>query len=256
MLPALTLPESLLPADLAPELRERVGAWRETWCVLRGRVRTERPEAGSDAESAVLIDFLKALSGPMLDVAPFAGGFVRQGIERGLDDLLRQEFSAAETERKLALRHLQGSLEVFGELFASVREQLRGVSDEQFTQAFTEAARTVTRDPAEYLTADARTLIRWELTLFVALDTRTESLEELTFWAHRAIVCSREVRALMAHTPSMLLLEPRQDERFQLQAHVTLAPESARHVLDLLDASPGPNTALRDLFDERHRSAP
>lgn len=256
MLPALALPESLIPADLPPEVSARLEPWREHWRAFRARVRAERPEADSDAERAVLVDFLRAISGALTEIAPFAGGFVRQGIEQGLDELVRQEFMAAETERKLALRHLQRSLEDFGEFIALAAEQLRGITDEQLTRTFMDAAEMVAGDPIEYLTAEARAFLRWELRLFMALDARTETLDELTYWAHQAIVSSREVRALMGRTLSMLLVEQRPDQRFALPAHVTLAPESASRILDLLDASPGPNAALRELFNERDRSAP
>lgn len=256
MLPALTLPESLLPADLPPEVSARLAPWREHWRAFRARVRADRPEADSDRETATLVEFLRVMSGPLAELAPYAGGVFRQGIEQGLDELIRQEILAAETERKLALRQLQRSLEDFEKLIAPLAEQLRGLTDEELTRALENTAELVAGDPTEHLTPETRAFLRWELRLFMALDARTESLDELTYWAHQAIVSSREVRALMGRTPSALLVESRPDQRFALPAHVTLAPESAGRVLDLLDASPGPNAALRELFDARPRSAP
>jgi hypothetical protein len=144
---------------------------------------------------------------------------------------------------------------LFGEMGELFLGQLRGLPEEELTtvirQAVVEAA---DESPESAVAGDARTLLVCEFNLFVALDVRDGSLDDLTFWSRRAIMSARTLDALVKRTVAGWVAETLPDERFALRAHVTLAPEFARDVLDLIETEPGPNAALLKLFHDADHS--
>src|SRR5688572_18502904 len=81
---------------------------------LLARVIRERPAEGSEAERLAILDvsaasniLVKALGARFADV-------LRQNINDAFQSIVRRETETAEPERKLALRHLEQALHIFG----------------------------------------------------------------------------------------------------------------------------------------------
>jgi hypothetical protein len=122
---------------------------------------------------------------------------LRENVNAALTELVRQELDAAEPERKLALRHLEQAVHRYGVVMESLAAVLRS-SSEADRLALVEALLEKFTRVNPVLTEDERVVLRLELDVIVALDSLDTSLDELTFWAFRAINDARRVEALPA----------------------------------------------------------
>jgi hypothetical protein len=158
-------------------------------------VRRDRPAEGTEEETAALVRAYQfALSSVRLLGSAFVN-VLRNGVERALADLVREELDAAELERKLALRHVEQAVHRYGVLMESVGATLGALppsSTATILDELAEQAKSAVLPPA----GDERVLLRFVLLdVIVALDVLHAPLEELTFWAFRAITDARRVEA-------------------------------------------------------------
>ena len=112
-----------------------------------------------------------------------------------LADLVRKELEAAETERKLALRHVEQAVHTYGVLMESFGAVLRDLPPASISTLFDELADHVKSGDLPLQEAD-RVVLRFQLDVIVVLDVLDGPLEELTFWAFRAITDGRRVEAI------------------------------------------------------------
>jgi hypothetical protein len=109
------------------------------------------------------------------------------------------EMDAAEPERKLALRHIEQAVHRYGVLAegcGAVLGELGASSMAALLRELTEHATSAELS----MTGDERVVLRFQLDLMVSLDVLDAPIDELTFWAFRAITDARRVEALPAPT--------------------------------------------------------
>jgi hypothetical protein len=157
-------------------------------------VRRERPVEGTQAEETALrsisslgFSISRALGTAFLQV-------LRGNVNEALTDLVRKEFEVSEPERKLALRHIEHAVHTFGVLMESIGGALAQIPPASAAALFDELADLVRSGDVPMSDTD-RIVLRFQLDLMVALDVLDASLEELTFWAYRAITGARRVEA-------------------------------------------------------------
>ena len=161
---------------------------------LLDQVRRERPAEGTPAEESALrgvssfgFSMSRALGTAFLEV-------LRTNINETLTNLVRKEFEVSEPERKLALRHIEHAVHVFGVLMESVGGALAEVPVASVAALLDELNELVRSGEVEMSEAD-RVVLRLQLDVMVALDVLDAPLDELTFWAYRAITDARRVEA-------------------------------------------------------------
>lgn len=197
-LPALLSPEAwVLPASLPPvepAALEHLGAEIRQ---LLDDVRRERPADGTTGETAALIRVsLFGLSSLRL-LGPAFLEVVRANLNQALTDLVRKELVAAEPERKLALRHIEQAVHRYGVLMESVGAAVGVIPAAAVVTLLDELAEQAKSGGAVF-SEDERIVLRFQLDVLVALDVLDAALDELTFWAFRAITDSRRVEAMPA----------------------------------------------------------
>jgi len=199
-LPALVLPEKWvagrLPEGVDLSALERFGS---TWRSLIDEVRRKRPGEDTTEEERVLSRMaVVGLEGLRL-LGPNWVAVFREGVNAALKELLRKEMSAAETERKFALRQVEQAAHTFGVLVESVGTIFTSLPP---SDARTWLADVASHVPAEKLTLsiDDRVVMRFQLDLSVALESLDAPIDELTFWAFRAATGARRVEALPSPT--------------------------------------------------------
>jgi hypothetical protein len=165
--------------------------------------RQARPEPGSKTElEEVRALVLLGLTTLRL-LGPRAVDVLREGVQVQLDALIHDELRTAEVTRKLALRHLQSSVEVAGkvvELFGELHRRLPAEALDELLIADTHAI-------AGYVDGgggDLGGLMTWWLALSVALECTRGELDDLTYWSRRAIEGSRRVEALLPRLAAQL----------------------------------------------------
>jgi len=172
----------------------------------------------AEAETAALSRFLE-LQLRLLDVLDdrFVS-VLRIARDRQLDSLILGEYGSVQAERKLALRHLQSASEVFGDLVEFL--------DNMFEALPTEAAfgmiqrihgSTASNEIVEH--PEARLLLQWLIALLVGSEAaNTDGVEDVSFWAHRALTASRQVKALLVREARVL-----QGTRTRMKANLAWA---------------------------------
>jgi len=201
---ALLIPETwVLPAPppIDPAALEHLGAEVRH---LLDDVRRDRPAEGTPAETAALVRVsLFGLSSLRL-LGPAFVEFVRANLNQALVDLVRKELIAAEPERKLALRHIEQAVHRYGVLMESLGAALGVLPPSAVVTLLDELAEEAKSGDVP-ISHDERVVLRFQLDVIVALDVLDGPLDELTFWAFRAITDARRVEAMPAPiTPSGL----------------------------------------------------
>ena len=158
-------------------------------------VRRARPPEGSAEETAALMRMrsfcwssVRALDAEFLQV-------FRSGVNEALGDLVRKELAAAEPTRKLALRHIEQAVHSFGvllEKFGAVFRELPASSLGKLLDGLAEG--DMRADVA--LEEEERLVLRFQLSVMVALDVLDAAVDELTHWAFRVLTEARQVDAL------------------------------------------------------------
>ncbi len=161
---------------------------------LVDQVRSERPPEGSGAEE----NALRSVASLGLSISQtLATAFLRVlrgNVNGALADLVRKEFEVSEPERKLALRHIEHAVHTFGVLMESIGGALAQIPPASVAALFDELANLIRSGDAPMSDTD-RIVLRFQLDVMVALDVLDASLDELTFWAFRAITDARRVEA-------------------------------------------------------------
>jgi hypothetical protein len=200
--PAFLFPETwahpaVFPA-IDPATLDRLRA--ETRLFLDG-VRRDRPGDDTALETTALtrVSLFGAASVRVLGAA-FVG-VVRAGVNEALTDIVRKELLAAEPERKLALRHIEHAVHRYAVLIESLGATL-GVLPSSSIDALLDELTAQAEGGGLSVGPEDRVVLRFQLDVLVALDVLDAALDELTFWAFRAITGARRVEALPA--PTML----------------------------------------------------
>lgn len=199
-LPALLFPDShVVQPLLSPEATQVL---RTQMRSLLDDVRKSCPAEGSEEEMAVLTRLsLFSLSTYRLLESSFFE-VLRQNVHRALTELIRQELATADVERRLALRHIEKAVDQYGVLMEAVLGALASVPNSSLGLLMAELAEQLAAVNELPITDAERIILRFQLDVMVALDVLDASLEELTFWAHRAIINTRRVEALPIETLS------------------------------------------------------
>lgn len=197
-LPALLTPFESPTTPPLPDIDEeaREALKREADELIES-VRRGRPTEGSPEETRAIVRMslfahalVRALGDRFVDV-------LRQNINGACSSLVRRELEAAEPERKLALRHLQQAVHTFGVVTESFGRVLSEIPAEAVVGLLDELAEQVKSGDVPMRDAE-RVVARLQLDVFVALAVLDGPLEDLTFWAHRALNDARRVEAMPA----------------------------------------------------------
>jgi hypothetical protein len=197
----MDLAKTLLPEPDAPKVPEldpeNILALRDLLRLLVSDVREQRPEPDTEAEMSLLMRMsVFGLEAGRLVGSAFAD-IMRLGLNATLGDLVRKELETADTERKLALRQLEQAAHTFGVLTESLGMILSGVPADSIAAALEDWTLLTSRGELR-LQEHERTAARFQLELLVALECMDAPIEELTYWAFRAITSARKVEALPA----------------------------------------------------------
>lgn len=192
-LPALLFPESqVAPPLIAPEA---VPTLRTELRSVLDDVRKSRPAEGTPEETAALtrVSRFSLLTYRLLQTSFLE--ILRQNLHQVLADLVSKELATAEPARRLALRHIQQAVDRYGVLMEAIAAALANVSASTMKHFMEEAAEQAASGELELEPAD-RLVLRFQLDVIVALDVLDAPLEELTFWAFRAITSTHRIEAL------------------------------------------------------------
>jgi hypothetical protein len=195
-LPAPLSPETwttlALGSNVDPATRERLALELRT---LLSDARRLRPAEGTPEET----DALLRLSAFGLSAARVLGSeflrVQRNGINQLLGDLVRKELATAEAERKLALRHIQRAVDRYGVIMETFGAVLGDLPPGSVEGLFDELAHQM-RSGAIVLQELDRVSLRFQLDVMVAVDVLDGPIDDLTFWAFRAITDARRVDAI------------------------------------------------------------
>lgn len=195
-LPALLSPETwILPESLPPVDPTALAHLGTEVRQLLDDARRDRPAEGTPEEAAALVRV--ALFG-FSSLRLLGPGFIvvqRANLNQALSDLVRKELLTAEPERKLALRHIEQAVHKYGVLVESVWAALSDLPPASVRALFDELSEHVNVGELSKVEVD-RVVLRFQLDVMVALDVLDGPLDELTFWAFRAITDARRVEAV------------------------------------------------------------
>lgn len=193
---SLPLPRRMLAHITNPTLQQELLPRYEA---LMSRARALRAEPGSECEHE-LVRELAVLSLDLLErLGSHVLSYLRSDVQGQLDALIRDELRTVDTTRKLALRHLQSSVGVVGKMIELYGDLFRGLPDAVVAALIRDLgdgawrARFIVED----LDDDFQEQLAWWLSLSVALESTLGDLDDLTYWARRAIEGSRKVEALL-----------------------------------------------------------
>ncbi len=215
------IPDSSLQQDLLPQYDE-----------LMARARAGRPEPGSATERELVQRLSVLLCNVLERLGSHALKTLRSDVQGQLDELIQDELRSADVTRKLALRHLQRSVEVAGKLIELGGDALRGLPEaaiEALLDGAGAAAHASYID--EQLDDDLYELLAWWLALSVALECTLSDLDDLTHWSRRAVEGSRKVEALLPR-----LASEARAVRLQLRAQWAWADWDEQDIEDEIEA--------------------
>jgi len=193
VLPPLPAVEPSALAHLASDVRS-----------LLDDARQNRPAEGTPAETKALVRVALFGFASLRVLGPGFIGVQRENLNRALAELLRRELDAAEPERKLALRHIEQAVHKYGVLTESMWAVLGTLPAASMPEMVDELSRHIEAEDLAMESSD-RVVLRFQLDVMVALDVLDAPLDELTFWAFRAITDARRVEALPAAMTSNVL---------------------------------------------------
>jgi len=192
--------------------------------------RQARPAPGSkDEQDEVRALVLLGLTA-IRCLGPRAVDVLRDGVQAQLDALIRDELMTTDATRKLALRHLQSSVEVAGKVVELFGELCRRLPADALDELFRADAQAI----AGYVDGDGGDLgglLTWWLSLSVALECTRGEIEDLAYWSRRAIEGSRRVETLLPRLAAQL-----DAIRVELRARWAWAGWTGRDIEDELRA--------------------
>jgi hypothetical protein len=188
----------MAPAPLSPVDEAALESVTAGMRAVLDDARRARPAEGSQEETAVLQRFWASSLSFARVLGPAFLVSVRSGVNESLSDLVRKEVATAEAERKLALRHIEQAVHRYGVMMESLGSALAELPAASSGALIEELAEHV---PSEALKdAEARLTLRFQLDVMVALDVLDAPLDELSFWAFRALTDARRVEAIAGAT--------------------------------------------------------
>lgn len=196
-LPALLLPDSTAPAGLVVVDPQALAKLETEMRLLLDDVRQQPPAESTAAEEAALLRLARLGYTGMRVLGPGFGHILRGNLNRALNDLVKKELAAAEPERKLALRHLQQAVHRYGVLMESLLGILGALDAAEHVTLLAELEQNAVTE-ISLGNETERMVMRFQLDVLVALDVLDASLDELTFWAFRALTDARRVEAIPA----------------------------------------------------------
>lgn len=201
--PSLPLPRSLLAHISDEALQQELLPRYEA---LVDRARAARPEPGSATEHEQVRELAILLFEVLERLGHHALVYLRSDVQGQLDALIHDELRSADVTRKLALRHLQGSVGVAGNVIELGGELVRGLPDVAVEALLGEIGESTghAERVAEHLDDDLYAFLSWWLSLIVALECTLGTLEDLTYWSRRTIEGSRKIEALLPRLASEL----------------------------------------------------
>lgn len=201
--PSLPLPRSLLAHISDEALQQELLPRYEA---LVDRARAARPEPGSATEHEQVRELAMLLFEVLERLGHHAMVYLRSDVQGQLDALIHDELRSADVTRKLALRHLQGSVGVAGHVIELGGEVFRGLPDVAVETLLGEIGESAGHSERveEHLDDDLHAFLSWWLSLIVALECTLGNLEDLTYWSRRTIEGSRKVEALLPRLSSDL----------------------------------------------------
>lgn len=177
-----------VPAQAVVELRSKLRAFLDD-------VRRERPEPASDLEKTFLVRFsVFGLESIRLLGVSYAE-LMRSGVDSALRELVRKELEAAEVERKLALRQLEQATHTLAVVTEAMATQLEPLPEASVSDLFDEVVAAAARGDLP-MEEHERVVVRFQMDVLVALDAMDAPLDELTYWAFRAVTGSRKVESM------------------------------------------------------------
>jgi hypothetical protein len=199
-LAAFVLPERLVAGRL-PEGTDvaALERWGTALRAVLADVRRDRPDEGTVEETRALARMAEVGLDGLRVLGPGWVGAFRDGVNSALQELVRKELSAAETERKFALRQIEQAAHTFGVLIESVGAIFASLPAADARAWLGDVASHVRIEDLPLSMAD-RVVLRFQLDLSVALDALDAPIDELTFWAFRAATGARRVEALPSPT--------------------------------------------------------
>lgn len=195
----MDLAEKLLPQTPSSDAQQTdvaaLGDLRAKLQTLLAEMRRERPEPGSDSEAAMLLRMSLFGAEATKRLGPGYVALLRAGIHAAIGDLVRKELETAEVERKLALRHIEQAGHTLGVLAESLGALLTTVPAGSLSGLLDELAALGVAGRVSMGDSE-RVVARFQLDVLVAMDAMDAPLDELTYWAYRAITGARKVNAM------------------------------------------------------------
>jgi hypothetical protein len=195
----MVLVAPLLPRRFAlPSALAEVAA--KEWAELDELVRLARerqPAEASPEETTILERLVRAAVAIGEALGKQGLSVFREGLQQAASELLNLEFNTTETERKLALRHLQTAVNKYGDALETIVVALAALTPAELRtlMAADTSDSTLTQAVGD---AELTAFLRWQLEIMVAFDTLGASVEEFAYWSQRAVVNSRRVTAWLS----------------------------------------------------------
>ncbi|MCC6527474.1 MAG: hypothetical protein IT373_32805 [Polyangiaceae bacterium] len=159
--------------------------------------RRARPGEGTPEETATLAQVSRLGSATWRVLGPSFVLAMRTSVSEALNDLVRREVLAADPERKLALRHVEQAVHRYGVVVEASAAPLADLPAAAIAALLEDLAHEVSAASAP-VRSDDKLVLRFQLDVLVALDVLDASLDELTYWAFRAVTNARRVEAMPA----------------------------------------------------------
>ncbi len=196
-LAALVLPKRWLP-QLPEALDEALEALRHEQERMVALVRATRPQEGSDEEQRAFQHLMRLILPVDLELLEA----FRSAVDTGLKELLSEEKATQDAERQLALRHIEQAVNTLAVVMESWGAALGEVPEASWKLARQQIVDALAGGQLPPLSKEDRTFLRFELDLTMALAALDGPLDDLTYWAHRAVTGARRVQALS--TPKLM----------------------------------------------------
>lgn len=207
---AHTLPRQALDHLSDLELR---GPLEATYDRLIERARARRSGHGVPDAPELLSDLLDFGLRLLLGLGSRAAATLRSNVNRQLQELLREESTSAELERRFALKQLERSVEVFASLVELYGSLLEGLPPEAVADLVEEMRVFLPASPLG--PSSGHELAYWLLALSTGLESLHDDLDELAFWAREAVESSRRVELMLGQLSVIVLgLRARLDARW------------------------------------------
>jgi len=203
----MTAARKWLPPDAMAELLPEHEAalfldeFLPRWSRVFGDARKVRDTLPAVDEDKLLAEFAKLLLDMLQGLGTRWAVTTRHVASRGLRELFETEATPAlEPDRRFLLRQLEYALNFYADLQEAAALELERLPADALTQLLSVLS------PTDMMASPSDTLaLRWQVDLFLALDSVNSDLEELRFWSDRAVLGARKVRAVTGSSPALAM---------------------------------------------------